>query len=293
MIAVERGFFAQEGVAVEVVSFPSGKRTLHDGLLGDEVDVAGVADIPFVIAALDGRPLVAVGTLSSTDDVNRVVARRDLGIERPEDLRGKRIGTQRGSAVHFFLDRFLQRHGLDAQAVKLRYLRIEDLTPALAAGEIDAFSLREPYVTTARELLGERAQVFDEPGLYRQSEVLVTTAAFTRDHPRRLPRLLRALVHAERFAARNPAAAAAITAAYLGVDRERIEAIWPTLELRVTLDQSLLSLLEREARWALDNALTEARGIPDFRALLHRQSLGAVDPARVRLNRQAEKPVRR
>lgn len=283
MIALEKGFFSAEGLEVEVESFPSGKRALHEGLLTGRVEVAAVADIPFVIAALDRRAVTAVGTLFAADNVNRVVVRRDLGMAEPGDLRGKRIATQQGSAVHFFLHRFLKHHGLDEQAVESRFMRAEELPLALAGGEIDAFSMREPYVTTARELLGERAAVFEAPGLYHQREVLVAADALVSERPQVLPRLLRALVRAERFASRQPVEAIAITAAYLGVEVGEVEALWPTVQLRVTLDQSLLDLLESEARWAVESGVVEAGEIPDFRALLYRQALGEVDPMRVRL----------
>ena len=285
MIALERGLFAAEGLDVVVEQFPSGKRALHEGLFTNRVEVAVTTEVPLVMAALDGRDVMAVGSLFAADNINRVVARRDHGISHPGDLRGKRIATQRASAVHFFLHRFLAKHGLSEEDVKLRFMRAEELPVALASGEIDAFSMREPYVTTARELLGGRAEVFAAPGLYHQVEVLVASAALVRDHPRRLPKLLRALVQAERFAARQPAEAIAITAAYLGVPTRKIEALWPTLQLRVTLDQTLLSLLESEARWAVDNGVVETKEIPEFRSRLYRQALGEVDPARVRLDR--------
>ena len=237
------------------------------------------------MAALEGRDVVAVGTLFAADNINRIVARRDLGIHHPADLRGRRIATQRASAVHFFLHRFLAKHELSESEVKLLFMRAEELPVALAGGEIDAFSMREPYVTTARELLGGRAEVFAAPGLYHQLEVLVASAKLVRNHPQRLPKLLRALVQAERYAARHPAEAIAITAAYLGVPKQKIEALWPTIKLRVTLDQPLLSLLESEARWAMESGVVETREMPKFRERLYRQALGEVDPTRVRLGR--------
>ena len=285
MIALERGFFAAEGLAVEVESYPSGKRALREGLLSGRVEVAAAADIPFVVATLERHPIRAVGTLFAADNVNRIVARRDLGVNEPADLAGRRVATQRGSAVHFFLHRFLLNQGIDEASVEHRFMRAEELPPALASGEIHAFSMREPYVSTARDLLGNRAVVFDAPGLYHQREILVASDALVHERPQVVTQLLRALVRAERYAIQEPADAIAITAAYLGVDRRRIEALWPTVQLRVTLDQSLLTLLESEAQWVVESGTVTNRELPDFRTLLYRRALGEVDPTRVRLDR--------
>lgn len=94
------------------------------------------------------------------------MARRDRGIEEAADLRGKHIATQRGSAVHFFLHLCLVSHGLTEEDVTLSFMKGEELPAALAEGRIDAFSMREPYVSEASSLLGERVVIFGHKSIY-------------------------------------------------------------------------------------------------------------------------------
>ncbi|MBM4388060.1 MAG: ABC transporter substrate-binding protein, partial [Deltaproteobacteria bacterium] len=51
-IAEERGFFRENGLAVELKFYPSGKRTL-EGLFKGEVEMATPADTPVVFAGFE------------------------------------------------------------------------------------------------------------------------------------------------------------------------------------------------------------------------------------------------
>ena len=65
--------------------------------------------------------------------------RKDRGIEKVSDLRGRKIGTTFGTIAHFYLGRFLNLNGMNIQDVILVDLK----TPAewvntIVEGEIDA-----------------------------------------------------------------------------------------------------------------------------------------------------------
>jgi NitT/TauT family transport system substrate-binding protein len=193
-----------------------------------------------------------------------IVARRDHGIAAPEDLRGKRIATQRGSAVHFFLHVFLLRHGLANDDVTTEFLPVDDLPRALQAGTVDAASLREPYVSQTVEALGDAACVFEDDAVYVRAEVLVVSTALLNRLPAAPGALLRALLRAETFAQAEPARAAALVARMLDLTPGRMAAEWPKMSLHVALDQSLLRSLEEEARWARGSGLVTAPAVPDY-----------------------------
>ena len=102
-IAEARDFYEEEGLNVVTTTYPSGKRALHDGLLAGNEDIVNVADVPVALKAFEKADMLIVGTIGHADTIQKVIARRDAGITVPEDLRGKNIATQKGSAVHFFL----------------------------------------------------------------------------------------------------------------------------------------------------------------------------------------------
>lgn len=249
-IALEQGYFARHGIKVEPSYFPSGKRALLEGLLPGHLDVTATAEVSFVVQVMNGVQLKTFATIYMADDINRVVARRDAGIASFADLRGKRLATQKNSAVHYFAHRVMQENGLRAGDVSMVYRQAEDLPQGLAAREYEAFSMREPYVSQARALLGDDAVVLTSPGLFHQYEMLVYRG------DRALPvavqaRLLGALLDAEAFAVAQPEAAMRLVATRLGVDVDSLRPSWRLFSLRVELEQAMLPGLELIAAWAI------------------------------------------
>lgn len=204
MLAEDLGYLEAEGLKVATEQFPSGARVIEDGLRAGRIDVVAVSETPVAGAALEGVEVRVVAQLASADNVNRIVARRDRGITSLADLAGKRLATQRNSAVHYFLDRALRQQGLEGKALEVQFLKAEDLPAALAEGRIDAFSMREPYVSRAVALLGDNAVVLAAPGLLRQFGLLVASAPWLEAHEEEAVRLLRAVARAETFARHEP-----------------------------------------------------------------------------------------
>ncbi|HET7832462.1 MAG TPA: NrtA/SsuA/CpmA family ABC transporter substrate-binding protein [Gallionella sp.] len=278
-VALEQGFFAANGLDVTVKEYPSGKRALDDALFAGKADITWSNETPVVLAGFERSDFRIVSTTLSATDVNMIIARRDSRIERPEDLRGKRIATQRGSAVHFFLHLFLLEHGLTEEDVRLSFLRAEELPAALASGAIDAFSMRDPYISQARALLGEnKTVVFSAPGIYDQMDLMLIRQDVLEKNPRIARKALHAMLDAESYAASHPAETAATVAKQLKVAPQEIERILPGLKPNVTLSQSLLVLLEAEARWAVKTGLTERKEVPDYLELIDVNDLKRLKP---------------
>lgn len=278
-IALDQGYFAANGLDVSVKEYQSGKRALDDGLFAGQADITWSNETPVALAGFQRSDFRIVSTTLAADNVNMIVARRDRGIERPEDLRGKRIATQKGSAVHFFLHLFLLEHGLTEQDVKISFLKAEELPAALASGAIDAFSMRDPYISQARELLGtEKAITFRAPGVYDQVDVMVMRQEIVEKSPRIVRKALQAMLDAESYVASHPVEATAILARRLKVAPREIEDIFPDIKPNVSLSQSLLVLLESEARWAMKTGLTDRNEVPDYLNLIDVNDLKRLKP---------------
>jgi sulfonate transport system substrate-binding protein len=285
-IALSKGFFAREGLEVSVRGYSSGKLAMA-GMFRGEVSLAtvsGVASVLGIFQRDDTRILAAIG---SSDNEVKIVARKDKGILRPEDLRGKRIATQEASAVHFFLSLFLGKHGLSERDVVLSFMAPPHLVDAFAIKDIDAFSMREPYISRAKKVMGENTVIFQEPGLYLKTFVVLGLEGFLRSHPLAVSAFLRGLLRAERFAREHPAEAAKIIAEGIGSDVSEMTSLLKDARLTVSLDESLLFLLEDEARWAVAEGLTDKiQQIPDFYKALYPDALESVRPQAVTVSRR-------
>ena len=136
-IALEQGYFKQEGLSVAIHEMSDGKLAF-DGMIRGECNFAVTGAPPIVSSYPAVGNFTILATVMSDDDSARIVARRDLGIAKPADLKGKRIGVKKGIIGHFFLDLFMMKHGLAPKDVKQVYMGTEQFIAALErAGSTD------------------------------------------------------------------------------------------------------------------------------------------------------------
>ncbi len=282
------GFFSEQDIRLQIHGYPSGKRALAAMLAGRE-QLAATAETPFVIASFGDPDLRLYATTGQSDNEVRILARRDHGIDTPADLVGKTVATQKGSAVHFFLSSFLLFQHIAPDGVNIEFMKAEQLPLALARGEIDAISMREPFLSQARKAIGaERVIEFSVPGLYTKTYNLVGSSRFVTQWPGVMEKLLAALDKGAEYANRHPGEAIRIIARKLQLPIERLAEEWPDLHLAVALNQTLLTTLQEEARWALSSGLvgdpgTTGNRIPDFLTRLDPQPLARAVPGAVGL----------
>lgn len=278
-IAYEKGFFREEGLNIEVSHFPSGKRALVDGLLTNKVDLITTADIPFVWKSFHHDDLMILASLYTADNVNRIIARKEAGIESFSDLIGKRVATQKQSAVHYFLASVLHKYSIEPESVQLSYSRADELPIQLANNEIDAFSMREPYISQAVDMIGrQNVTILESPGTYIQSELLVAHRAFFEQNENINQALLRALINAEQFTRAHPTKAVEIVANWLGLNTSDLMSIWHTFDLTLNLEPALISRLEQSARWMIRSGMVQEKTVPNFVYRVHDHCLSIVKP---------------
>lgn len=221
LVAHWQGFFAAEGLAVEILPCVNGRSCLKQ-LTDKEVDVATVADTPIVTAVHDGLPFHILATMTTSRD-NSFVVRADRGIASPADLRGKRIGFVRGTTGHYFTDIFLTFHGVGLDQVTLVELDAGRAPQQVAAGEVDAAGLYQPHGPAAIRLLGDKGLVLPAPRLYTATMNLVAKPGVSEADA---AKLLRALQRAIAYIRADPPRAQALVASQLKLDRQVVNDTW-------------------------------------------------------------------
>lgn len=274
-VAVARGYFASEGLAVSLVRVPFGKPAL-DAVLAGKADVATCAETPFVLAVLRGEQVSWLATIETSTENTVLVARTDAGISGPQDLAGKRVGYARGTNGEFFLDSLLVRNRVDRGAVQLVDLLPDGMADALVRRTVDAVAIWNPISARIGKKLGDSVRTFSAGDLYFESFGLVARPGFVREHPGLAERLLRALLRAEAFVRDQPREAVRVVAGETGLDPGETDASWRVFVFDVRLDQSLLPLLEEQARWAIRTGLVPPRETPNFLRSLELQPLLSV-----------------
>jgi NitT/TauT family transport system substrate-binding protein len=104
-LAQDQHYFASNGLTVDVKDYPTGVAAT-EALLKGEVDIALSAEFPMVAKAFEEHKLSIVAVLHRFSS-QYLFGRRDRGIEKIADLKGKKIGVARNTISEFYLARFL------------------------------------------------------------------------------------------------------------------------------------------------------------------------------------------
>jgi len=286
VIGLDKGFFLEHHLYLTFKNYESNSETFHTGLAKGEVQIAVTDDLTMSMAAFDTQRFFIIASLSTSDSFMGIAARRDRGITKAADLQGKTIGVQKRSPAHYFLSTFLADNSVDAHEIRFNDMPNKKLSPSLANGEIDAIVAEAPYLEQARTRLGVEAISFTMPGEYRRRQLLVVSKKFFTSNPEIVVSLIKGLVKAGQYAEQYPMESWKIVSRKLGImENQASLRAWRSLQLKVSLDQSLLHLMEEQARWAISNGLVKSTTIPDYLNIFFSTPLETVDPGAVTIIR--------
>jgi sulfonate transport system substrate-binding protein len=136
---------------------------LLEALNAGAIDGGHVGDAPFTFAVAAGVPVRAIAAVRQNQDGLAIVVPASSPIRSLEDLKGRRIGTGKGSIGHYLVLAAYDHAGLLLSQAGLVFLGAPDAKAALTGGGIDAWSTWEPY-TSMVELEGGR-RVVDGRGI--------------------------------------------------------------------------------------------------------------------------------
>jgi NitT/TauT family transport system substrate-binding protein len=280
IVAQAKGYFTNQGVLVTILSQTSGKAAL-DAVFRGQANLGTTGDLPVMFAVMGRQPASIVATIATAEDDLGIVGRKDKGVVTPASLKGKQIGVPMVSAGEFVLDVILTRQKLSMSDVTVRDLRPEELSAALAKGDIDAASTWQPYLGTLQTQLGENGTVFHSAGIYDVALNLVGSRDYVAGHPETIKKILRALIDAARFCKDSPDASREFVAEAMKPDAANLKELWSSYRFNVALDQSLILALEDETRWAIKNRLTDRTDAPNYLDSVYLDALQSVAPSAV------------
>ena len=211
-VAVERGFFTEQRVEVEIQRTAGASEVM--GFLGaGHLDVAGGGvSAPLYNAVARGVPIKVVAPLGLVSESpehasNFMMARKDLydsgSVREVAQLRGRRIAiTGLGSTNHWHLARLLRTANLRLGDVDVVDMNYADMITALATGNLDAAILASPYdVQLKKEGVAEMLVPNVAPG--QMLTVLMFSPQFRDERPDAARRFMIAYANAIRAMQRD------------------------------------------------------------------------------------------
>src|SRR5918997_1967374 len=165
-------------------------------------DFGSTAGAAALIGKINGNPIKSI-YVYSRPEWTALVTRKDTGITKVEELKGKRVAVTRGTDPHIFLVRALQEAKLTEKDVKLVLLQHPDGRTALERGDVDAWAGLDPLMAAAEVESG--AQLFYRNAGANTWGVLNVSEAFAKDNPALVEKVLKAYEEARAYSLANPA----------------------------------------------------------------------------------------
>src|SRR3954467_1611155 len=162
-MALENGYFKEQGLEVEYRVFPSGTTAFQTFRTG-QGDIVMTGDLPSVQYFFQNPGQYQTFAAIERDAKGYVViARKD--IRKPQDLAGKTIATRVGSTGSWFISEYLSKNGVDPKSVPVKNLDTQLLPAALCKGDIAAFFIWQPIGSRTLEICPNDAhQLSDATG---------------------------------------------------------------------------------------------------------------------------------
>ncbi|WP_147197816.1 ABC transporter substrate-binding protein [Pantoea sp. CCBC3-3-1] len=235
---------------IEWAEFPAAA-PLAEALNAGAVDVGIIGDAPLLFSIAAGSQVKAVAVDKSDPYGTAVVVNKDSAIKTVANLKGKSIGTGRGSVGHFVALKALEQAGIKPEEVHFRYLTPSDAKIALASGAVDAWATWDPYTALA-ETSGTGRVLVSGRGLSTGNSFLAATDSALANETKRkaLQDYINRLAEAEKQAYANIDNYSVTLAKIIGFPKEAIR----------------LSFGRRQSHWqAIDSAtITQQQETADF-----------------------------
>ena len=209
------------GVSVTWTEFNAGPVQLEALNVGS-IDFGDVGEAPPIFAQAAGAPLVYAGATVPRPKLEAVIVPKGSAIRSVADLKGKRVALNKGSNVHYFLVKLLEKHRLAYGDVQTVFLAPPDARAAFEKGAIDAWVIWDPFLAAAQKTLDARL-LADASGVVQNRAYYFTSREFTTRNPDVLKIAIDEVNAIDSWAAKNQAAAAAELSAVLGLDKSITE----------------------------------------------------------------------
>ncbi len=146
-----------------------------------KADAATLTIYEAILAASQGIPLKIVLLLDYTIGSDGMVARKS--IRSLLELKGRRIGVEKGTIGHFTVLKALEKAGLDKTEVQLVNLDLNALQQAFLDNKVDAIGIYEPYMSNLASQ-GNGHILFSSREIPRAiCDVLFVKEAIASEHP--------------------------------------------------------------------------------------------------------------
>jgi len=276
-MALEYGYFKEQGLEVDYRVFPSGTTAFQTFRTG-QGDIVMTGDLPSVQYFFNNPGQYQTFAAIERDAKSYVViARKD--IRTAKDLAGKTVATRVGSTGSWFISEYLTKNGVDPKSVAVKNLDTQLLPAALCKGDIAAFFIWQPIGSRTLEICANDAhQLSDATGYIQGYLVAGARPEFlsSADGADKVTRFLRAIMKGRDKAQSDFKAVAAYAAKVYSLSEKATRDQWDTNIRPIALDKVYYDDFCSLSKWARSEGLTKEP--VDFTKLTWPNGLRAINP---------------
>lgn len=209
------------GVAVKWTEFTAGPVQLEALNVGS-IDFGDVGEAPPIFAQAAGAPLAYVAATLPRPQSEAVIVPKGSAIQSVKDLKGRKVALNKGSNVHYFLVKLLEKHGLAYGDVSVVFLPPADARAAFEKGSIDAWVIWDPFLAAAQKTLDARL-LADASGVVGNRAFYFSSLDYAGKNADVIKVLIEELDKVDQWAQANKGAFAAELAALWGLPQPVVE----------------------------------------------------------------------
>lgn len=212
---------APMNVKVEWSEFSS-PTPLIEALGAKSIDIGQTSDSGVVTAQAAGVDLLTVANSRPSPKSLAIVVPSDSPVQKIEDLKGKKLGFNKGSAVQYLVTQALEKSGLTYSDIQPVFLLPPEGRAAFEQGSIDAWAIWDPYLAAAEKESQARVLVNGE-GLVTFREFYIASRPFAQENPELVKQIITEAQVVGDWAIEHPQEVAQLLAPELKLDVSTLE----------------------------------------------------------------------
>ena len=199
MAAQEMGYFEDQGITLNLISFDSGPNIIA-AMEGGSVDIGYIGDGAHRLCAEGSASIITLSHISNGDAV--------IGgpnVKTIADLAGKTVAYSSGTTSENILVQALATEGMTMDDITAMNMDASAIVTAMLSGQVDACAIWSPQSTTVLDQLGDDATILADNVMFADQSIalsswIVLPSSLEEDHDV-LVRFLTALYQGMDYAA--------------------------------------------------------------------------------------------
>ncbi len=203
-VARDHGFLEEEfktiGVKAELIPMTGAGPAINEALASNNLDIGFLGDVPAIIGRAAGIETQLI-SFSGQNNGATLVVTKGAGYTSVNDLKGKKIATQKGAYMHKVLIDILEANGLTNKDIEFINLNAQGAAEAFVAGNVDGVVVGGSTLTNLIE--GDYGEVlvdYREHPEWNCGGYGIARTKFVEENPDIIYALIKALVKAQQLA---------------------------------------------------------------------------------------------